>query len=331
MSDSDTVFPGYLVRSCVPEDHDAVMALIATCEAEEMGSPDPAMLDGISITWQRSDFDWTKDAWLAFAPNSQQALGYAHLQPVARTDLQAFASVHPEARGRGIGAALLARTEQRARDQIARFAPDDRVVLQQWVTAANEPAHHLLEAAGYQVVRHIWGMIITLGEEPAPVTWPAGITVRSPVTGVDFRATHAAYREAFQDHWGYAEQSYEDFSRSSIEIDTFDPSLWFLAMDGDEVAGVVMGEVLPDRGWVNDLAVRRAWRGRGLGMALLRHAFGEFYRRGLSTVALGVDSQSLTGATRLYERAGMHVERQYDICEKALQPGSAVGHETRDI
>ena len=327
---SDTVFPGYIVRPCMPGDYDAIMALISTCETEEMGSPDPAMLDGISITWQRSDFDGTKDAWLAFDPNSQQTLGYAHLQPVARTDLQAFASVHPAARGRGIGAALLARIEQRARDQITRFAPDDRIVLQQWVTAANEPAHHLLEAAGYQVVRHIWGLIIELSEEPAPVAWPAGITVRNPVTNADFRATHAAYREAFQDHWGYAEQSYEDFSRSSMGIDTFDPSLWFLAMDGTEVAGVVMGETLPDRGWVNDLAVRRSWRGRGLGMALLRHTFGEFYRRGLRVVALGVDSQNLTGATRLYERAGMRVERQYDICEKALQPGREVRQESRN-
>jgi mycothiol synthase len=93
-------------------------------------------------------------------------------------------------------------------------------------------------------------------------------------------------------------------------------------MDGDEVAGVLLGEMLPDRGWVNDLAVRRPWRGRGLGEALLRHAFGAFYRRGQRTVALGVDSQSLTGATRLYERVGMRVERQYDICEKVLQAGA---------
>jgi ribosomal protein S18 acetylase RimI-like enzyme len=110
--------------------------------------------------------------------------------------------------------------------------------------------------------------------------------------------------------------------RSAIEVATFDPSLWFLAMDGDAVAGVLMGEILPDRGWVNDLAVRRPWRGRGLGEALLRHSFGEFYRRGQRTVSLGVDSQNLTGATRLYQRVGMRAERQYDICERVLQPGA---------
>src|SRR6185437_13280540 len=238
------------------------------------------------------------------------------LQPVERTDLQAFASVLPDARGRGIGPALLAHIEQCASEAMDRFTPDTRVVLQQWIAAANESARRLLERSGYQVVRRMWGMIVELAVEPPAVVWPAGITIRTPVTDADLRATHAAVREAFQDHWGYAEQPYEDFARANIEVDTFDPSLWFLAMDGDEVAGVMMGEILPDRGWINDLGVRRPWRGRGLGAALLRHAFSELYRRGLHTIALGVDSQSLTGATRLYERAGMRIERQYAICEK---------------
>ncbi|HEU4783816.1 MAG TPA: GNAT family N-acetyltransferase [Ktedonobacterales bacterium] len=310
--------PGVTIRTCTPDDRDAIMELIATCETEEMGSPDPAMLDGVSVVWQRSDFDWGKDAWLAVAADGQQTLGFAHLQPVERTDLQGFASVLPEARGRGIGSALLALIERRASEAMERFAPDDHVVLQQWIAAANEPARRLLEQSGYQVVRRMWGMIVELAEEPQAVVWPDGITVRTPVTDADLRATHAASREAFQDHWGYAEQSYEDFARSNIEIDMFDPSLWFMVMNGDEVAGVLLGEMLPDRGWVNDLAVRRPWRGRGLGEALLRHSFGVFYRRGQRTVALGVDSQNLTGATRLYERVGMRVERQYDICEKVL-------------
>jgi len=316
--------PDVSIRPCLPDDRDAIMALIATCETEEMGSPDPAMLDGVSIVWQRSDFDRGKDGWLAVTADGQMALGYAHLQPVERTDLQGFASVLPDARGRGIGAALLAKIEQRASEAMARFSPEDHVALQQWVAAANEPARRLLAQSGYQVVRRMWGMIAELAEEPAAAIWPDGITVRTPITDADLRATHTAAREAFQDHWGYSEQPYEDFARSNIEIDTFDPSLWFLAMDGDEVAGVMMGEALPDRGWVNDLGVRRPWRGRGLGEALLRHSFGAFYRRGLRTVALGVDSQNLTGATRLYERVGMRVERQYDICEKALQAGAGM-------
>src|SRR5690242_5233023 len=118
---NDFAIPGVSIRPCSPDDRDAIMALIATCETEEMGSPDPAMLDGVSIVWQRSDFDWGKNAWLAVASDSQQTLGFAHLQPVERTDLQGFATVLPDARGRGIGSALLALIEQRASEAMGRF------------------------------------------------------------------------------------------------------------------------------------------------------------------------------------------------------------------
>lgn len=49
--------------------------------------------------------------------------------------------------------------------------------------------------------------------------------------------------------------------------------------------------------------------------------FGLFYRRGKRKMALYVDAQSLTGASRLYERAGMHVVRQFDQYEKELRAG----------
>jgi ribosomal protein S18 acetylase RimI-like enzyme len=113
----------------------------------------------------------------------------------------------------------------------------------------------------------------------------------------------------------------------------FDPSLWFLAMDGDEIAAVALchphlGED-PEMGFVDILGVRRPWRRQGLALALLHHAFGEFYRRGRKQVSLGVDSASLTGATRLYEKAGMYVARQLDMYEKELRPGRELG--TRSV
>jgi ribosomal protein S18 acetylase RimI-like enzyme len=65
--------------------------------------------------------------------------------------------------------------------------------------------------------------------------------------------------------------------------------------------------------------VRRPWRQRGLGLALLLHSFNNFYQRGDRAVGLGVDAQSLTGATRLYEKAGMRVTRQHDLYEKIIR------------
>jgi ribosomal protein S18 acetylase RimI-like enzyme len=69
---------------------------------------------------------------------------------------------------------------------------------------------------------------------------------------------------------------------------------------------------------VNVLGVRRPWRRRGLALALLLHSFHELEARGMDRVALGVDAESLTGAVRLYEKAGMRVVRQSDTWEKPL-------------
>jgi hypothetical protein len=54
---------------------------------------------------------------------------------------------------------------------------------------------------------------------------------------------------------------------------------------------------------------------------MLHHTFGQFYQRGTRKVGLDVDAQSLTGATRLYEKAGMHVARREALYEKELRPG----------
>ncbi len=75
---------------------------------------------------------------------------------------------------------------------------------------------------------------------------------------------------------------------------------------------------------MDTLGVRRQWRKRGIGLALLRHSFGEFYRRGKRMAGLGVDAENLTGALRLYENAGMHVHLAFDHFEKELRPGKEI-------
>jgi ribosomal protein S18 acetylase RimI-like enzyme len=96
----------------------------------------------------------------------------------------------------------------------------------------------------------------------------------------------------------------------------FDPSLWLLAWDNEEVAAFILAfpENAGDEslGWVESLGVLPQWRRRGLGAALLRWAFRELHARGLRKVGLGVDGGNETGAVRLYERVGMRVVRQGD-------------------
>jgi len=114
-------------------------------------------------------------------------------------------------------------------------------------------------------------------------------------------------------------------------VETFDPELFFLAMDEEEIAGAALcsprfgGD--PETGIVETLGVRRPWRRRGIALALLHQSFGEFYRRGHKHVGLGVDTQNLSGATRLYEKAGMHVAQEFTFYERELRPGEELARQ----
>jgi ribosomal protein S18 acetylase RimI-like enzyme len=105
----------------------------------------------------------------------------------------------------------------------------------------------------------------------------------------------------------------------------FDPSLRFLALTGDEVIGTAFGQLRvpedPELAWIFTVGVRREWRRRGIAQALLQACFGALHARGLREVALGVDADSPTGATRVYERVGMRrvPEKTYEVWEKEIR------------
>ena len=179
----------------------------------------------------------------------------------------------------------------------------------------------LVENRGYEPFRHSFRMEIDFdGELPAPV-WPEGLAVRAFVPGEDDEAVYEASDAAFVDHFEHARQPYESW-RGWAFGESFDPSLWFLAVDGDEIAGVSLcrgeGGAGGELGWVNTLGVRPAWRRRGLGRALLLHSFAEFRARGKRGAGLGVDALNPTGAVSLYEGAGMRVARRYDQYAKTF-------------
>ena len=99
----------------------------------------------------------------------------------------------------------------------------------------------------------------------------------------------------------------------------FDPTLWLPAWTGDRLVGASLNMDEDGEAWVQTLGVLREARGRGLGRALLLESFRMFHRRGRRHVLLGVDSENLTGATRLYENAGMSIDRQWDHWERELR------------
>jgi ribosomal protein S18 acetylase RimI-like enzyme len=188
--------------------------------------------------------------------------------------------------------------------------------------ADGHAAEQLLETRGYRRVRGSWTMEIELGVEAPRASALDGIEVRPYRHPEDEQRTYEAHEEAFLDHWGHHPQTLETWRGFSVNARDFDPTLWFLAWDGDEVAGYVLNAFErpgdPGYGWVGTLGVRRQWRRRGIGEALLRRSFAAMHARGQQRVRLSVDAENPTGATRLYERVGMHVLRASNSWKKTL-------------
>jgi ribosomal protein S18 acetylase RimI-like enzyme len=160
-----------------------------------------------------------------------------------------------------------------------------------------------------------------LQDAPALAVFPAGVELRPFIEDEHAKAVWQADNEVFRDHWGSHEFTFEGWS-NRFSNPNFDPTLWMVAWDGNEIAGFSQNRMRQGIGWVGTIGVRRPWRSQGLGLALLHQTFGEFYKRGTTTIGLGVDSANLTGATRLYERAGMYVASELALYEKELRAGS---------
>jgi len=315
---SNILSEGYQVRRPTMDDVRTVGELLNVCDIAEYGEPD-VTLDDLRTEWQAPTFHLDTDAWMVIDPEGR-LVGYAEMGQRLHAKIYTYMRVLPSYAGRGIGGHLLQLAEAWARQQMAEADPGVRVTMNSWASSNNEVVQRRLERAGYEVIRRNWRMEIDMEVAPPEPKWPEGITLRTFQPGMD-RQIFEMIDTAFQDHWGHMPGDFEEWRHWTIERDTFDPTLWFLAFDGDQIAGGSLCTTFMDIGWVDTLAVLRPWRRKGLAMALLRHSFGEFYRRGWLKVGLGVDSQNLTGATRLYERAGMHVARQYISYQKELRAG----------
>ena len=221
------------------------------------------------------------------------------------------------ARGSGVAGALLTAIEDWSR---ANAKPG--AVLRGYAPERDSELTETYEQAGYRLIRHSFQMLIELPDELESPEWPDGISVRTFDRERDEQAVYECTEEAFADHWDFHPTPLERWRHFQFEHADFDPTLWWLAEDGGELAGACLNawHFSGDRtfGFVGTLAVRRPWRRRGLGLALLRHSFGDFKQRGATRVGLGVDAENTTGAVRLYERAGMRPVRRSDAYEKPL-------------
>jgi len=311
----------FSVRSSRWDDLEAVTTLIRevlTADGDAMSAVTSTELER---EWKTEGFNLATDSWVAVTPDGRvigcEEFNHRHAHAYFNGD----GYVHPDFRGLGIGTALLHMVTERALKEMELTEPDLRVYIRNGMSGADKSAREIHENEGYKPVRYHWMMEIELTKAPNVLAFPAGIELRPFVRDAQDYLVFQAEDEAFRDHWGHVPGNFENWKLRKLGREEFDPSLWHIAWDGDQIAGYSQTRYRNEMGWVGNLGVRRPWRKRGLGEALLLHSFNEFYKRSMTRIGLGVDASNPTGATRLYQKAGMKIAVEDVIYEKELRPG----------
>lgn len=280
--------------------------------------------DDLANEWKYEGFNLEQDAFLVETRDGR-VVGYEGLFNVRdHCDLCSDVYVHPEFKGLGVRTVLLRAMDARAGGHIQLAEPDSRVFIR--ITDHKDEADEaVLAHEGYLPVRHQWRMEIDLDAAPPSPILPAGLEIRPFVKDEHATAVWQARNEAFRDNWGSYQLTFSEFSYYTLDDAEYDPTLWVVLWDGDEIAGFSINQYRMGIGWIHMLGVRPAWRAKGLGLALLHHSFGEFYKRGTKTIGLAVDAFNATGATRLYQKAGMSTVSEFVTIEKELRAGKTSG------
>lgn len=303
----------FRIRRPLQDDAQAVCDLVAACDTEDLGAPD-VVLDDILDMWSR--FDLENNVWVVEDTDSA-LLGYAFLEEDSDEKLFSYGCVLPAARGRGVGSALVAVLQARAAQLRSESGVTKR--LQSMVPTLCEDAVQLFEAQGFTPVRYFKRMAIQLNAEPAAAITPDSFTIKPFVKGRDEQAVYEAYIESFADHWDFAAPPFEKWVEKT-QLPTFDERWWLIARNSSgDVAGFALGRMREDLLFIEQIGVRRPFRGRGLALTLLQSMFEESYRAGQPHISLGVDTANPSNAYRLYEKAGMKPDYEISIYEKVLQ------------
>jgi mycothiol synthase len=285
----------------------------------------------------RADFNdpWVTpetDTRLALAPDGRVA-AYARLManpeppgaPIGHLDLD----VHPAHRAQGLEAPLLDWLEARAAERLhalaaaypGRPAPHMRVYC--W---DDEPeAIARFEQRGFAPVRYFRRMRRDLRQPLPERPLPAGLTLRTHAPELD-EGMLATLNETFQDGWSFEPISASDWQQFIVQRSTFRPDLTFAALEGKTVVAICVNYFNPETaertgfnmGWIGSLGVRRGWRKRGLGSALLAASMRAFRAAGLDYAGLGVDAHNPTGAYGLYESLGFQAYTRSRVLHKTV-------------
>jgi mycothiol synthase len=320
---------GYQVRPASLQDLPQAVPMFNAAEAELTGAGGWTV-ERYRQEWQQTGIDLDASTRLVFEP-AGLVVGcvelWDHFNPPARPWI--WGRVHPQWQGRGISSAMLTWAFNTCYRALERLPEDARLAPQVAAPAHYKPSIELFEGSGMSLCRYTWRMVTDL-ETPVPEPQcPPGLQIRTLRYPEDLEAIYRVQDEAFQGHWGYIQRPFEEgfqrWKRYVFDAQGLKPELWFVAVEGERIIGFINSkerhDVIADMGYIPTLAVLKPFRRRGLGQALLQHAFQALQERGVQRVGLDVDAKNKTGATRLYQRVGMHVDQENVHYEIELRPG----------
>lgn len=283
-------------RPATRDDLEAVTALYCAYDAAVRGFVDTEPSD-VLRDWDEPGFDLAAGTLVLEADG--RVVGYA-----VRSGRDADSVADLSLRDAGIEDRLLAWLE-------AIHAP-----LEHYCPDADPPLSALFARRGWTAERRFWRMRRELDTpNPEPV-WPAGVEVHDLRRPDDEWPVHALVQACFAEIGGEHERPFDQWAAYLLDSGRFDPALCLVATVDGQVVGAAIGQETAEYGFVRQLAVDPAQRGRGLALALLHESFRRHRDRGLPATVLGVDAGNPTGALALYEKAGMRVVEQFTRWER---------------
>lgn len=322
--------PGLVLRPYAGESDHPELARVQNAEYETDGVRGRVSVPELDA-WLRhpsDQFDPARD--LRVAELDGQPVAYAWVDWVDTTagerEYRSRGFVHPSFRRRGIGTALFADGLRRLEATAASHDVERPRLLGTFTHDQSTGAPKVAAAFGLEPVRWFFDMERSIvGDLPPIEPLPDGLEVR-PVGPDDAPAIWQADHDAFRDHWGGFDPSDAAYRRW-IDSPEFEPPLFVVAFDGDEIAGAVLNVIYPEenaelgiqRGWLDSVFTRRAWRRRGLARTLIVRSLHLLRERGMELAALGVDADNPSGALGLYESAGFAVTERMTAWRRPLE------------